>query len=267
MPRQLLEKLIFHPAAEGGILMLLIDDLLHLLLEGKIIDVRIGLHWTAVVVEIKGIRRCGLASTLVDTYAHTHDMLVPQAGRLEILPCRELADLIKADGITQRSIGMAAINALLPQYPELWREQNAEEVILKKGMGKKVALVGSFPFIQRVKEQVGELWVLEQNPGAGEFPESEAPHILPAADVVAITGMTVVNHTLEGLLALCAPAAIVVVLGASTPLHPLLFQHGVSFISGSVVDDIDSVLRAISQGANGRQLRRAGLRHITMSQS
>jgi hypothetical protein len=77
--------------------------------------------------------------------------------------------------------------------------------------------------------------------------------------------MTLINHTLEGLLALCPPEAFVIVLGPSTPLTPLLFDHGVDILSGAVVTAIEPVLRIVSQGGNFRQVHRAGIRLVNMS--
>jgi uncharacterized protein (DUF4213/DUF364 family) len=77
--------------------------------------------------------------------------------------------------------------------------------------------------------------------------------------------MTLVNHSLEKLLNLCNPQATVLLLGPSTPLSPILFGHGINVLSGSVVTDIDPVLAAIKQGANFRQVHRAGVRLVTMS--
>ncbi len=77
--------------------------------------------------------------------------------------------------------------------------------------------------------------------------------------------MTLLNHTFDGLLALRRPDAPVMLLGPSTPLAPLLFDRGVDLLSGSVVEDIDAVLRGVSQGANFRQLHRLGVRLVTMT--
>ncbi len=51
--------------------MRLIEDLLSTLQPGKVIEVRIGLHWTAVVAECSGERRCGLAASLVAHPEHS----------------------------------------------------------------------------------------------------------------------------------------------------------------------------------------------------
>jgi uncharacterized protein (DUF4213/DUF364 family) len=159
---------------------------------------------------------------------------------------------------------MATINALLPALEERWVDLNAEEVIAQHGAGRPVALVGHFPFIPRLRARVGSLSVLELQPRGEDLPADAASDVIPQADVLAITGTTLINHTFEGLMALRHPDALVLVLGPSTPLSPLLFDHGVHLLSGSVVEDVDSVLRVVSQGANFRQVRRQGVRLVTM---
>jgi uncharacterized protein (DUF4213/DUF364 family) len=242
--------------------MSLIDELLSTLPDGNVLDVRIGLHWTAVVVGVDGIRRCGLASTLTADHEHG-EVDVPHAGRLELFSALELAQFARSDQPTKASIGVAALNALVPTQPESWVDANASEVIAHHGAGKVVALIGRFPFIPALRSQAEKLFVLERNPGEGDLPEEAASEILPRADVVAITGMTLINHTLDTLLQLCAPGALVLVLGPSTPLSTVLFEHGVDIISGSVVTNITPVLRAIGQGANFKQVHLAGVRLVT----
>jgi uncharacterized protein (DUF4213/DUF364 family) len=177
---------------------------------------------------------------------------------------RELAELARSDSSTEAAVGIPTINALLPPYPEVWLDLNAEEVIVQHGAGKCVALVGHFPFIPRLRTQVGQLWVLEQEPRGQDLPAEFAAHILPQADIVALTGTTLINHTFEALMALCRPEALVLVLGPSTPLSPLLFEYGVHLLSGAVVEDVPAVLRAVSQGADFRQVHRQGVRLVTM---
>ena len=245
--------------------MKLLDHLLAALPDGEIIDVRIGLHWTAVVVESGGAIRCGLASTLSGGPEHRSAPDVPQAGNLATLSGRELASLAHLERPTLSSLGIAALNALLPRQPETWIDENAETILERQGHGKRVALVGSFPFVHRLRQQVGELLVLEQSPGPGELPSQAASEVLPDADVVAITGMTIVNHTLEELLHLCSPQAFVMVLGPSTPLSRLLFGYGIDLLSGSVVTAIEPVLRIITQGGSFRQMHHAGVRLVSIS--
>jgi uncharacterized protein (DUF4213/DUF364 family) len=244
----------------------LLDDLLATLPDGPVLEVRVGAFWTAVVVEVRGRSSCGLASTLRDGHDHHHagGAAIRDAGQLTERSARELAELAHSDSLMEASIGMAAINALLPKQEDQWVDINAEDVIARHGEGKQVALVGHFPFIPRLREHVGKLWVLELRPRGEDLPADAATEVIPQADVLAITGTALINRTLEGLLALRRPEALVLVLGPSTPLSSVLFDHGADLLSGSVVQDIESVLRAVSQGANFRQIHRQGVRLVTM---
>jgi hypothetical protein len=242
------------------------DGLLSTLPDAPVQTVRIGTHWTAVVVEIQGHRRCGLATSMPQRGDHHHGAGadIPDAGRLHQRGGRALAELVRSASPPEVSVGMAAINALLPQHASAWVDLNAEAVIAERGDGKHVALVGHFPFVPRLKERVGRLSVLELRPQGDDLPADAAPEIIPQADVVALTSLTLLNHTFEGLVRLCHPDALVLLLGPSTPLSPLLFAHGVHVLSGSIVQDVDAVLDTAGQGGNFRQIRRAGVRLVTM---
>ena len=87
--------------------------------------------------------------------------------------------------------------------------------------------------------------------------------VLPQADVVALTGTSIMNHTFEGLMELIRRDAFVVALGPSTPLSPLLFDYGVDAISGTLVTNVEAVLRTISQGASFKQVKE-GVRLVSM---
>jgi uncharacterized protein len=232
---------------------------------GQVIDLRVGTHWTLVVAETARGPKAGLAATQV-----VHDLqhgrpAVREAGKLVGRDARVLAELALADSPTERSIGFAALNALIDVDEMLCVERNAEEIILERGRGRRVAVVGHFPFVPNVRAAAEECWVLELAPGPDDLPAEYAPEFIPQADVVAITGMTLVNGTFEGLVALAHPEAYVMLLGPTTPLSPLLFETGVDALSGALLLDIPAALVAVSQGANFRQIPRKRL--VTMQRS
>ena len=229
-------------------------------------EVCVGAFWTAAVIERKGQQRCGLAAALRGKDHHQHGHFpVRDAGQLVEYDALELATLIRSDSLLEASIGMATINALLEVDEDTCVELNAENVIRERGAGKSVAIVGNFPFIGRLRSDVGQIWVLEMRPGPDDLPAEAAPDVIPQADVVAITSTSLINRTFEGLLSLCRPDAYVLLLGPSTPLSPILFDHGVDVLSGSLVDDIDSVLQLVVQGATFRQVHRGGVQLVTMA--
>ena len=238
--------------------MRILDDLISTLdLKTNVKDIRQGIFHTGVLT-----RYCGLAATLPRDALRQEPPLVKEPGSLLDKTPQELVHLAHSVSILEAAIGMATINSLLEVHEDYCTEINAAEVIIKKGQGKRVAIVGHFPFVPRVRELSKELWVIEKNPKEGDFPETDANHLLPAADVVAITGTSMTNHTLEHLLKLCKPRAYVVLLGDTVPLSPVLLDYGVDALSGTKVVDPDLALRCLSQGANFRQIR--GTKRLTM---
>lgn len=238
--------------------MTILDDLLADIEEDVPIRcIWVGAHWTVVCS-----RHCGLASTLLSEKPHGHER-VREVGRLHLKSARELARYALSDHPLEASIGVATINSLL-EVDELQAvEIDAEEVLVGRGQGKKVAMVGHFPFIPRLHQIAQQLWVIEQRPTQDEYPPEAAPDLIPQADVVALTGSALINHTLDGLLALCSPNALVIILGPSTPLSPVLFRYGASILSGSRVTDEAAVLRTIGQGATFKQVE--GVQKLTIS--
>ncbi|TFG73177.1 MAG: hypothetical protein E4H27_01245, partial [Anaerolineales bacterium] len=207
--------------------------------QAKIVGITVGSHWTLVVIEDHDGIHGGLASALEEQSDHHHGSEPPvkDAGNLLDYPLIDLLNLSLSDHMTEVSIGFATLNALLDVDLGLCREVNALDIILEHGTGRDVAVVGHFPFTPRLKQSAKNLWVLERNPKGNDLPASEAPNILPRADVVAITGTSIANGTFDALIAHCRPDAFVVVLGATTPLSPVLLDAGVHAVSGTLVVD------------------------------
>ncbi|MGQ9599909.1 MAG: Rossmann-like domain-containing protein [Anaerolineae bacterium] len=240
--------------------MSVVDDLLALLPIERVAvrDVRIGAFWTVVWTE----RGAGLASTQRDVHTPHGQSLICWAGDLVEHSAQELAGLLRSDSPMETGLGMAAVNALLEVDEARLTDRNAAVEITQRGQGKRVVIVGHFPFIPDVQRAVGHLDVLELDPGPGELPPEAAGEVIPQADVVAITGTSLLNRTFDGLIRLCRRDAFVLMLGPTTPLSPVLFDYGVDLIAGTLVTDPGQALISVSQGAIFRQMR--GVRLVTM---
>lgn len=238
--------------------MRIIDELISkLTYEVPVRDIRQGPFQTAVLT-----RNCGLASTPHDHGPHHDKAPIAEAGLLIGKDIKDLALLAESPSPHEAAIGMATINSLIEVNEHLCVELNAGDLLVQKGEGKRVAIIGHFPFVPRLRRAAKELWVIAKNPGEADLAEPEAENLLPQADVVGITGTAFINGTIEHLLELCSPKAFTVILGGTTPLSPVLFDHGISAISGTKVVDSETVLRCISQGATFRQIK--GVRLLTM---
>ena len=238
--------------------MKILGDLLSTLnTEASVRDIRQGLFHTAVMT-----RNCGLAATLPRDALQQEQPFVKEPGFLLKKSTKELAQMCYSESILEAAVGMATINSLLEIDEERCQNLNARELIMEKGKGHRVAIVGHFPFTPRLREVVKELWVIEKNPREGDFTEAEAEKFIPQANVVGITGTAFTNHTIEQLLEMCNPDAYVVILGDTAPLSPVLFAYGIDAISGTRVTDPELALRCVSEGATYRQIQ--GIRRLTM---
>jgi uncharacterized protein (DUF4213/DUF364 family) len=233
----------------------ILNDIISALKEDcKIQEVHACIHWTAVVS-----RGCGLSSTFQDD--RIPHVPVRDAGKLAQKSVLEVVEYARSDNLLEASIGMAALNSLIEINEDRCVELNAFEILAEKGRGKNVCVVGHFPFIPRMRKLANKLWVIEKRPQEGDLPAKEAENVLPMADVVAITGTSFINHTVDELLSLCRKSFVVMV-GATSPLSPVLFDYGVDMIAGSKVVDPQKAIQCISEGATFKQIK--GIKHLIM---
>jgi uncharacterized protein len=219
-------------------------------------DVLIGLHWTAVQS-----RFLGLAATQADQSCCFAEE-IRGAGALHQKTAYELAEYLHSSRPLEASLGMAALNSLLPVDEQSAVALNARDLLIQKSQGRRTALVGHFQFTEDIRRLAAQLWVLELVPSPGDLPATDAPLYLPQADVIGITASTLLNGTFEDVARLFPTQALVVMLGPTTPLSPVLFDYGINVLAGARVSDPDHILRLIGQSSPLH--RPAGLQRLTL---
>ncbi len=226
----------------------LYDELIETIPEGaRALDCQAGVSWTMVRSDRGGV---GLAHTVKET-----SRPFQYKGNLRDAPLRSVARCIKSWNMVEASIGMAAINAWYNTEARLnklgahWADRGGDVFTTLTGRvwGKKVAVVGHFPNIERKLKPVCHLTVLERNPQQGDYPDGACEYLLPEQDFVFLTGMTLVNKTLPRLLELSSQAEVSLV-GPSVPLTPILLSHGLQYLSGYCVTDLDVTEGIVRRG-------------------
>lgn len=221
------------------------------------LEVRVGPFWTAV----RTSTGTGLASTVVHEHEHG-SVPIARAGELEAILPLELVELLRSESPQEAAVGLAAANALLAPAARGLVEGNAVELLCERAAGRLLAVVGHFPFTDRLRGVCREVWVFEQTERRrpGDLDASSMAELLPHAEVVAVTATTILNRTLEGIVSAIRPGAFSIMLGPSTPMVQGLLDAGFDALCGSVVDDWETVLRAVSQGAVTGQI--GGVRRV-----
>lgn len=70
--------------------------------------------------------------------------------------------------------------------------------------------------------------------------------------MLVITGTTLLNNTLEPLLATAKPGGAIVVVGPTASMLPdAFFRRGVTMLGGDIVTDPDVLLDTIAEGGSG----------------
>lgn len=216
-----------------------------------------GSNWTA----IRSGDRCGTAMTVPG-----HNAIDKLPVDLNHATLKETATLAKSWNFRVATIGMAAINAwyntmenarALGHVDEKDEHgKNAFDYMVESLAGKKVAMIGHFPNIERLTEGKAELSILERAPSGGDYPDSACEYILPESDAVIITGSAFTNKTMPRLLEL-SKNAMTCVVGPTTPVSSILFDYGVDLISGFCSSDAEATEKVVCQGIR-RGLFRTG---------
>jgi uncharacterized protein (DUF4213/DUF364 family) len=228
--------------------------------EAELIDLRVGAFWVVVRTSLGA----GMASALRSD-AHLHGSRpVADAGSLHRRTPLELAALLRSESPTEAALGMAAVNAILGPSAEGLRGEKAIAILRERGAGRKVAMIGRFPFADELRADCAQLWIFERglNRIQGDFGDNDVEQLLPQADVVAVTATTLLNRTLPNVLAGVRSDAFVMLLGPSTPLTPALFRFGFDVLCGTVIEDPEAVILAVEQGAVTSQI--TGVRRVCL---
>jgi hypothetical protein len=233
------------------------------LLESLKIDVPV----TAGVV---GSHLMAVASQRLGLAAHLHgkeqiEAVVAEEGVETLIGrgARDLAHWLLEDHWGRAGVGMAALNSILEIDYQALIEVNAKQIIARRATGKNLMVVGHFPFIGQLRSKVRNLWVMEKKPRSGELSEEEGYQALAEADVVAITGSSLINHTFDRIMANCKPGSFKIMLGPSSPLSSILLDCGLDVIGGALVEEKSAVLSMVGKGAAFRQLQ--GVRTVVMA--
>ncbi|MDR1619264.1 MAG: DUF364 domain-containing protein [Clostridiales bacterium] len=182
-----------------------------------------------------------------------------------------LADIFDGN-ILRRTLGIAALNALSTLCWErgayitadgtayaLRKSKDAFEE-LEIAQDERVAVVGAMvPILKKLAREGHDYTVLEMDSRtlkgdelAHYRPANEAGQVIPHADLLVLTGVTILNDTLAGLLDMAKPGARVLVIGPTASMLPdAFFAHGVTMMGGVIVTDTDVALDIISEAGSG----------------
>jgi uncharacterized protein len=193
-------------------------------------------------------------------------MAMPFPGKMKGKPARDAMKEAFSDHGIRRGVGIATVNALAELCWERRPHPGAE---LLRGLdafdansfrpNDQTVVVGAFvPFLKELKRRGQPFLVLEKDPDtlkASEMPfyrpAEMAREVVPQADVLLMTGTTLLNDTLEDLLSWAKADARITVVGPTVGLLPDAFlARGADILGGVKITRPDEFLDLLAEGGS-----------------
>lgn len=159
----------------------------------------------------------------------------------------QIAELYAGESGWQRSLGMAAINAVSQfvfkhsGYVLPAMDKTLDLLALQKG--DHVGMIGYFPpLVEQVRAQGVPLTVVELNEKwlqrTDDFEVTSDLAHLKSCNKVVCTGTVLINQTIDSVMENCGNAEQILIVGPTTGCLPdPLFDRGVTLLGGSIVVD------------------------------
>lgn len=200
-------------------------------------EVLVGLNWTMVRAgDLAGIARSPERGT---EGARTVRMGAPIAGR----PLKALAQWLCSLDPLRRTIGLAAVNAY-------WNRPDGLAVDAGWGLsgfnppGDGLIIIGGF---RGALKRLPQARIVEREPKGNDIPADEVGAALVKADAVAITAQTLMNGSLEPLLAKATHLRERLLVGPSAPVAPQVLDAGLTRVAGLAITDADAAANYIKE--------------------
>ena len=214
--------------------------------EYKISRLTIGLGYTAAELEDG---RTGIAYTWLDRKEGCSVIKGPES--FEGKKASALLEKIRSTVPIERTLAVAAANALNQKTAAAFGDDEGSLLAdINAVEGSSIAMVGFFgPVVSLLGETGAETVVYDIGKGTGS-PDEFFPFLETKADALILTSTSLLNGSMESILAHLTGREIpVVLLGPTTVMKPELYSHlPVDFLAGTVPVDSGKVVQAIRNG-------------------
>ena len=200
---------------------------------------------------------------------------MPLSGKLARRSARDYLDDVSSDNVLKRTLGIATMNAL---SAFLWEEDGTQlsndtqysiktnvdafDVFPIKVQSPTLVVGALVPMLRRLKEMNAPYFIAELDKHTLKdeeiehfIPANKSAEVIPDAGQLVITGTTVINGTLDELVAAAQPNTEILVTGPTVSMLPdVYFGAGITMIGGTIVTDADGTLDLLAEGGSGYHL-------------
>nr|WP_320132293.1 DUF364 domain-containing protein [uncultured Holophaga sp.] len=156
-------------------------------------------------------------------------------------------ELLSSRFILHRAVGMATLKSLLP-LPGQAIPGNATALVEKAAARVPTCFIGFFKEAALWREMGRPVNIVELFPRPGDIHWEDADEVLDQAQIVLMSGLTVVNETLEAVIRRTPNARVRIMMGPTVPPSPVLFQGGLDLLGVSLVKEMPLMARYAELG-------------------
>ena len=254
----------------------------HKIIPPRVSKVVIGLGYTGVELEALAYDPfLGLAATLPAIIQSTNCTKIDFAGNLTNKSFKELMSWSYQPPSLERIIGIATLNAasqhiLAVKSP--YKEIEGDLVdFLKIKKDTKILFIGFMkPMIKKILNITKFINIIDNNPlikssyqnipilnDINDLKESDL-----SGDILFCTGTSLINNTLEQILAVFRKKAkCIVLIGPTISFLPdILFDKGVDIVGGMTFSDSESTVKVLQEGGGTKYFKNFGRKYNFIKQ-
>ena len=224
-------------------------------------DLHISLHWVIAKCDRYAMATFFRTGNPLDACGQI-SYLGDQVGR----PVAEIADrFADSDDALRLGLVNACLNGSLPLPRDLF-EANATDPFAEIIKHCRTCFIGHFPQAESWRDQGHPVTIVELQPRNGDIAWTDAKPVLRDAELVFITGLTLLNGTFLEVLDRTPHARYRVLLGRTVPFCPLFFEYGIHLVGSTLISDAALSLRYCQHGGTSvREAPPGALRRVNVT--
>ncbi|MDX8548791.1 hypothetical protein KHC33_14355 [Methanospirillum sp. J.3.6.1-F.2.7.3] len=156
-------------------------------------------------------------------------------------------ELLSSTETLRRAVGMACLKSLHPE-PQTIIHGNAIDMVKNAAAHVPTCFVGYFKEGAEWREMGWPVHIVELFPRPGDIHWNDADEVLSRAQIVLMSGLTIVNETLQAVIRRTPDAKIRVMMGPTVPPSPALFECGLDLIGVTLVQNMELMARYAELG-------------------
>ncbi|MFH0921192.1 MAG: DUF364 domain-containing protein [Fibrobacterota bacterium] len=206
-------------------------------------DIHLFRHWVVVKAG-----RYEMSTCFTATLGLTEDSRDTWLGGLIGQNAAETAEkYLAAADVLRIAVGMACLKCVIPSVSNV-SESSAFAPFSEQTRTQPSCFIGHFHDAAAWRDEGRPVSIVELQPRPGDIHWNDAHAVLSRAELVFMTGLTLVNGTFGEVIRRTPNATVRVIMGPTVPLTPALFKLGLHWLGTCRILDIAKTLRYFSLG-------------------